>query len=294
MNQAHVSIIALARSLYDFLPEPETWTGRMQRRALVERAVVAQAKEPCPHCSGRGHQGRNVCATCGGKGKLAIDPMTYWDPQTGKARPKTEALGGEDAKPSPRSPSEERQAFASAMRRAGLSPSSGDPLSDLPPIDSEEYLLARLHLRDRIGSYRELEHSLADLRRRTLRVYRVFVRTYVYAQLTTPHVNGSGPDLAEALVFIEGRMLVYCQGPIRVPAWLLPEEQARARKASLQYGHSPRAQAERAERNREIMRLREEGKTLEQIAPIVGLAKSRVAEIIAAGEHVAVMRETAA
>lgn len=291
MNTAQAAIIALARSLFDFLPEPETWTGRMQRRALVERAVVAQAKESCPHCAGRGRQGQNVCQTCDGKGRLAIDPMTYWDPKTGRPRPKTEALGGEGVAASPKEWDEERKAFAQAMRRAGLNPSTGDLLDELPPIDSEDYLIARLDLRDRIGSYRELERSLGDLRRRDLHAYRVFVRTYVYAPLLGHSVNGDAADLAAALVFLEGRMLVYCQGPIRVPEWFRPESQVQARRSSLQYGRGPRAEAQRADRNREVMRLREEeGLTLEAIGRQVGLAKSRVAEILAAADAGAAAR----
>lgn len=281
LPDAHRRIIALLRSLYDFLPEPETWTGKLQRRQLVERGVVAQAKEPCPSCSGRGRHGARVCDRCKGAGRLSVDPMTYFDPKTGKPKP-SEAVGSEEQGPLRTMTQAE---LDRALRR----------FEESPPSDPTEYVIDRLDLRDRVGSYRELERALADLHGWRVYVYRLVIEFYVKPGIIgvgPPAPNGDSTEaraLAEGMLYLEQRMIRLCRGPVRVPPWLL-EDEAAAKKKALQYGHSPFAEAGRRERARRIFALRDEGMKPEAIGREVGLSRSAVYEILAAGDAGAAAR----
>jgi hypothetical protein len=160
---------------------------------------------------------------------------------------------------------------------------------DSPPSDPTEYVIDRLDLRDRIGSYRELERALSDLHRWRVYVYRAIIEFYVKPSIIgvgPPAPNGDSSEaqaLAQGMLYLERRMLRLCRGPVRVPPWLLVDE-ATLRKKALQYGHSPFAEAGRRERARRIFALRDKGMRPEVIGREVGLSRSSVYEILAAGD----------
>lgn len=259
-------IVCLLNTLYDLYQPLDTWTGRLQRRQLVERKPAPAGRAECPTCQGKGRRGASACDVCAGRGWLTIDPMTYWDPTTGRPRPR-EALGDEQTGPLR---SMTRGELDAALRR----------LEEQPPQDPVDLFLHRLEQRDRHGSYLEVERALGDLRLQHPMRHRLVVRVHVLQVVARDGLDEPHQVRLEmGMRFVEGRM----PDRMRIPRWLeegWERERARMQHKALAFGRGPAADRARRERDRLVCDLRDRDVPVDEVCRQVGLSRSQVYDIL--------------
>lgn len=241
-------IVSLLGSLLDDLPLPRSCLSGVK----VPGGPVPTTPVECPTCQGRGQRGHLRCDVCDGSGRLTVDPMTYFDPRTGKTRPR-EKFGVENqAEPRVMELWELDAALAALQRQV-------DGEEDM---DAEDGLLTAIVRRDRSGSYAELERALGVLRTHDLRIWRVVTAVHVGHVVEAEHLTLQDRHRLEQGITLLGTLM---PRPIRIPRHL---------QMQLVTGRAEtRASA--------IVRLREEGVKVPEIVRRTGLSRSRVYEILA-------------
>lgn len=138
--------------------------------------------------------------------------------------------------------------------------------------------LAALERRDQAGSYHELDQALANLRELYPGWWRLVWALHVtHARETDDLLEGETRGLDAGLDFLDRNL----PDPLLVPPWLEAKARAEARRRSLRWGRTNGHAQQRSFRNGEIVRLREQGTPVPEIARLVGLQKSVIYEVLA-------------
>lgn len=309
-------ILALLGSLFDLYPGEETWTGRLQRRALVERGPVASVRQPCELCEGRGRlRSLRPCTHCGGdpetgkpgRGYRMLDPYTGQEvrslaveavPSVSEAIDELGAdirvlvvaastyevacdrCGGEGKTGAGRCHRCAGSGRRKRVDRARLEASLAR-LAESPPTDATEYVLDAIERRDRAGSFRALERCLRHLFERHVYRGRIVWAVHVaHTRRADTLTEREEVALEKGLVFLERAM----PERLRVPDYALAAvgRHEATRRRFLHRGRDPMAERVRRERNAEIARRYEGGESVPELVRRFGVQRSQLYEILAA------------
>lgn len=257
-------VYILLGSLYDWVPTPS-------RRWLAKSGFVASKRRQCRHCQGKGK--RRVrgmdqdCEPCTGHGWIKIDP---YDTLEG---PKSERITSVASKVELKQRSRAQILDQEIERLVSLERTrSGEIAHEREPWERAK---ARQYA---AGSYADLDRALAILRDRSHGRYQMVMRFAVHGD-DRETLRYSLQTLLDAIV---DELRALMPDHLRIPLWLMPKEDERQRKESLHYGRTNGHDRQRAERNWEMWRLRnEEGWAIPSICHYFGLMSSQTYEILA-------------
>lgn len=297
-----VQLVLLLESLHDLLPAPETWTGRLQRRNVVGSGPVPSRKVECTVCEGRGRlRSLRPCTTCGGdpltgkigRGYRVVDD--YTGQEVGTAETEVHAMMtdarcdrcggyGRLGASASQEPAKDAQRCDRCNGRGTVSRPDSRRLDGMlrrlasGQAGGSDPTLAALERRDQAGSYHELDQALANLRELYPGWWRLVWAVHVaHARSTDDLLPAETQGLDAGLDFLERNL----PDPLTVPPWLEAKARAEARRRSLRWGRTNGHAEQRAFRNGEIVRLREQGTPVSEIARLVGLQKSVIYEVLA-------------
>ena len=264
----------LCTTLLDYLPGPTTWSGQLARSATP--GPVTEKIAPCTVCLGRGrvNAATRACLLCPSR-------IRY----TGPLRPTREhscrwcpACDGAGWRPASRG--EEPHDRMTGMPRSELAVAAASPAPierrhEASELEEGDRLELARRARDRSGSYQELERALELMRSRAPAYYSLVWHVLVngepivLSELTASHLD-------EAVGWLAGEMR-----SARVPRSLMETPQKEeARKRSLWRGRTRGHELQRAQRDRAILREREEGMPISRIAREYGLSREHVHRIV--------------
>lgn len=260
----------LAWSLLDLLPQPTTATGALTRGQ--KRAPSPSSWSLCPDCRGDGELRDRfgnlaVCGTCRGAGRYRVDPYTEQQvatleldaPRTQTRRAMCDRCGGDGA-----------------WKGARCEPCDGSgkvsvPLSDDEQADREpggDRVLDQLALRDRLGSWHALDLALEGLRRNDRQAWHWFVAVHVEGRVAASAlVNGNRQALERAYGFLSVAM----PERLRIPASVVAAYQRPPQRLLWR---------SREERDREIVRLVNQGRSVAWVAQAMGVGERQVQRIV--------------
>jgi hypothetical protein len=291
------AVVALLRSLYDWVPGPRTSTGAIVAKGALP-GEVASAERDCPACDGKGRRRERgmekACERCHGRGVLSVDAHTLREvapepslEQAGalidsiRAELSHESLAGPDPTTTVQTRLDRKRRQEGTIRRmeAARRVEAGEEATG-------DLLTAAIEQRDRYyehGAYAELERCLSVLRRRDHGAYAAILAVHVLDQ----GLRTVGPRLAARAGEGVCRMADLMGKPIRVPPWVEEAEKRRAeqerRRSSEWYAKTARHEQARGPRNAEIRVRAANGEKPGHIARGLGMSKRRVEQIVASG-----------
>lgn len=276
--------VALLRSICDYWPFPETWTGAVVRRSTLH-GEAPTTETRCQPCAGTGRlRGGWACTHCHGQGVLVVDGYTgravATETQHGDQahrRIRCDSCDGAGAHGNGRQCQRcHGHGSIDAPRLLELANQNGDT-TDSDGIDRmlralEHTATRRIHL----PTYRLLIEGMADLARVDPVAARLVQWCFVL-EIQDPNTLPMSARwrLMRAVAFLASRL----PANPRVPAEVKQAEDARHAAVVAARGRWA-AQSVQGERDREIRRRFRQGETIPALSRSFGLSRRRVYQVL--------------
>lgn len=298
MPDRRSQIIHLLGSRFDYVFEPETFTGKVVRRAATTARAGGSPShwKTCEPCKGSGSVTRfrklEPCDVCQGVGKVRVDDYTGAVVVTDEERVvKLGELIRRDTVHVKCPDCQDLRGHATGVIRGkpcrrcngtGQAPVAGSWIRSIDmgerdgTGDALDAMLDQIARREKLGSYRELDHALAALARARPYIVKQLDKAYLLHDLDLDALPAHGHRLLDiGISFLDARMPT----PIVVPRDVTRAEEARAEQLRRIKGRGTSRQAlER--RDKEIRWLvYGEERAVQWVAREFGLSPSQVNRI---------------
>jgi hypothetical protein len=314
----HAQIILLISSRFDFDYQPETFTGKVVRRAASQGKGASPSHwQPCPSCDGGHRRNRfgklEPCDQCGATGRVRVDDYTGEQVVTAESRDislgeliqrDTKTVRCPDCQDLAGNPT--GQIHGQRCRRCtgtGHAPVAGSWLSE--PADPDragnrdpvDAMLAAIDRKNHAGSYRQLEQAMAgvihhvnkplryaEVTRHAVEALRLLDELYLPPTVRDlADLTAREADLVQLTIeYLDTQM----PDPILVPRDVIRNAKEHATRTVHPKG-AALTKLQRERRDRDIRKHARDGRAYQWIGQQYGLSDRQVREIINGSKGVA-------